>query len=81
MNLASYLSKGEIMKKLFCFILVVTVMATIFNGLMQNIHSSAKADDPGTVLLDYITPVIAYADSDTLFGPGNAPPPPPPPFD
>jgi hypothetical protein len=72
MTIAIYNKKGEAMKKVAIFILTVTIIATVFSGLMPNIP-----DREATPILDQLTPAIAYADSDTL-GNRDVPPPPPP---
>jgi|GEM_PF-3022902 len=67
------------MKKVFIFILLVTVVATVFSGVIQDIRASEPAANSGTVLLlDQLTPVIAYADSDTVDWGGEELSPPPP---
>ena len=64
------------MKKVFIFLLVVSIAATAFSGIIQNIRT--PDNNPGTaVILDYIAPAIAYADSDTVAN-RDVPPPPPP---
>lgn len=68
------------MKKVFIFILTVTILATVFSGILQNMHTSTTPAGTNTALIiDQLAPVIAYADSDTTDG-GNVPPPPPPPI-
>jgi hypothetical protein len=64
------------MRKIFILLLLVTILGTIFSGVIRTSVSSNSTD--ATVLFEHITPVIAYADSDTLDVPGNIPPPPPP---
>jgi hypothetical protein len=53
-HLAFNRHKGETMKKLFCFILIVTVLAIVFNGILQDIRKTVSADVSNTaLLLDY----------------------------
>jgi len=66
------------MKKVFCLLLAVTVLCTVFSSILHRIRTTNPDKDTSALLLDYITPVIAYADSDTIGSPGLEPPPPPP---
>lgn len=66
------------MKKLFIYILIIAVFGTVFGGILHNLRNTTHDNPEVSIVLDYITPVIAYADSDTIGGPGFDPPPPPP---
>ncbi len=67
------------MKKLTTITIILLILAAVF-GLTLH-QTSIRMQDQSPVIaraLDFLSPAIAYADSDTVRGPGPIEPPPPP---
>ena len=70
------------MKKLLIYCLVVLMLGGIFSICLQDFNGEVKEDAPViSSVLECFSPAVAYADSDTVSGPGGGNPPPPPPID
>jgi hypothetical protein len=66
------------MKRILTYVLIILVFGTIFGISLQGVNHNLKEDAPAiSAVLEYITPAVAYADSDTVTTPWNPPPPPP----
>jgi hypothetical protein len=78
MEIANYQYKGVRMKRIFIFMMCLTIVAMVFGGLLKNLHLSVRESTAHTAcILDQLAPAIAYADSDTLDHGDKQPPPPP----
>ena len=66
------------MKKLLTYLLLVLMFGAVFGIALHDVRSDIQKETPVvSTVLECITPAIAYADSDTAYGPGTKPPPPP----
>jgi len=62
------------MRKAISYILIILVLGTIFSLCLHQTKDRTVINS----ITDIISPVVAYADSDTVYG--KEPPPPPPPI-
>lgn len=66
------------MKKFFAYIVISLLFVSIFGIAIQSVSNNIKDDAPViSATLDFISPAVAYADSDTVKGVDPAPTPPP----
>ena len=65
------------MKKFFAYVVISLLFVSMFGIAIQSVSNNIKDDAPViSSALDFISPAVAYADSDTISVP-NMPPPPP----
>jgi hypothetical protein len=66
------------MKKFFAYVVISLLFVSMFGIAIQSVSNNVKDDAPViSGALDFISPAVAYADSDTVDGPGPVVPPPP----
>jgi hypothetical protein len=68
------------MKKFFAYVVISLLFVSMFGITIQSVSNNIKDDAPViSGALDFISPAVAYADSDTVGG--TLVPPTPPPID
>ena len=66
------------MKKFFAYVVMSLLFVSMFGIAIQSVSNNIKDDAPViSGALDFISPAVAYADSDTVKGPYVPPTPPP----
>lgn len=66
------------MKKFFAYVVISLLFASMFGIAIQSVSNNIKDDAPViSGALDFISPAVAYADSDTVGGTFVPPTPPP----
>lgn len=63
------------MKKIFTYLIIILLFTGIFGLSLQSVNIKEEAPVIGSAL-DFISPAVAYADSDTFETPYDPPPPP-----
>jgi|GEM_PF-1708275 len=65
------------MKKFFAYVVISLLFVSMFGIAIQSVSNNIKDDAPViSGALDFISPAVAYADSDTVSVPHHPPPPP-----
>jgi len=65
------------MKKFFAYVVISLLFVSMFGIAIQSVSNNIKDDAPViSATLDFISPAVAYADSDTVIAPRDPPPPP-----